>query len=483
MGGVSSSPVPAPAPPRPYSVSELLAEVGQALRTSWRDISVAGEISRWEIRGGHAYFSLKDRTGCLSAILFASDLKRVPFQPRAGQEVVVRGSLDLWAPQGKFQIKAVALDPVGAGALQLAFEQLKEKLAAEGLFEKSRKRPIPMLPNRIAIVTSPDGAAIRDILNVVRRRFDGRSITLYPARVQGSGAAAEIAEGIRAFSKQGGFDVLIVARGGGSAEDLAAFNDERVARALAACRIPTISAVGHETDWTISDFVADLRAATPSAAAEQVVAKKEELRRRVTGAAARIRRAMTVFLSGRRGDLARLSRAEGLLAFRYRLREHRERVIQSRGALASILERRPAEYAKRIARALESLRAFPRRAELARKRDATESLRSHLARAMARALERGRGRLSGAAEKLQLVSPLAVLARGYAVAYREGGSSPLVSAAEVRTGDRIRVRVSEGQFSAVVGERGAVVRRRRKPESAEGITQFGALGPLFEEDA
>ncbi len=442
-----------------------------------------GEISRWEIRGGHAYFSLKDRTGCLSAILFASDLKRVPFQPKAGQEVVVRGSLDLWAPQGKFQIKAVALEPVGAGALQLAFEQLKEKLAAEGLFEKSRKRPIPMLPNRIAIVTSPDGAAIRDILNVVRRRFDGLSITLYPARVQGAEAAAEIAEGIRAFSRQGGFDVLIVARGGGSAEDLAAFNDERVARALAACRIPTISAVGHETDWTISDFVADLRAATPSAAAEQVVAQKEELRRRVTGAGARIRRAMTVFLSGRRGDLARLSRAEGLLAFRYRLREQRERVIQSRGALAAILERRPAEYAERIARALESLRAFPRRAELARKRDQVEGLRSHLVRAMVRTGERGRARLSAASEKLQLVSPLAVLARGYAVAYREGGSSPLLSASEVRVGDRIRVRVSEGQISAIVGERGAALRRRKGTDSGEGVTQFGALGPLFEEDA
>ena len=149
-------PAPAPGSIRPYSVSELLAEVGQALRTSWRDISVAGEISRWELRGGHGYFSLKDRSGCLSGIIFASDLRRVKFPVKAGQEVVVRGSLDLWAPQGKFQIKAVGMEPVGVGALQLAFEQLKEKLAAEGLFEKSRKRPIPMLPNRIAIVTSPD---------------------------------------------------------------------------------------------------------------------------------------------------------------------------------------------------------------------------------------------------------------------------------------------------------------------------------------
>ena len=444
-----------PAPPRPYSVSELLAEVGQALRTSWRDISVAGEISRWELRGGHGYFSLKDKNGCIGGILFASDLRRLPFEVRAGLQVVVRGSLDLWAPQGKFQIKAVGIEPVGAGALQLAFEQLKEKLAAEGLFEKSRKRAIPLLPNRIAIVTSPDGAAIRDILNVVRRRFDGLSITIYPARVQGAASAAEIVEGIRAFNGRGGFDVLIVARGGGSAEDLAAFNDERVARALAASRIPTISAIGHETDWTIADLVADLRAPTPSAAAELVVSRKEELRRRVTGAAARIRRAAAVYLAGRRSDLARLSRAEGLLLFRYRLRQHLERVVQSRAALASTLERRPADYAGRIRRAIARLRAFSRAAELARRRDAVANLRSDLERATARLCERGRDRFSRAVKELELVSPLAVLARGYAVVYREGVRAPLLSAAQVRIGDRIRVLLSQGQIGAVVREGGA----------------------------
>lgn len=459
--------MPAPGSIRPYSVSELLAEVGQALRSSWRDISVAGEISRWELRGGHGYFSLKDRNGCLSGIIFASDLRRVKFPVEAGQEVVVRGSLDLWAPQGRFQIKAVGMEPVGAGALQLAFERLKEKLAAEGLFEKSRKRRIPLLSNRIAVVTSPQGAAVRDILNVARRRFDGLSITIYPARVQGAGAAAEIAEGIRAFNRRGGFDVIIVARGGGSAEDLAAFNDERVARALAASAIPTISAVGHETDWTIADFVADLRAATPSAAAEQVVAQKEELARRIAGGLSRIGRAMSSFLRGRRGDLARLSRAEGLLAFRYRLREKRELVVQSRAALVSILERRPADYGARIARARTALRAFPRAAELGRKADAVRSLRSHLERCISRAGSRRRDRLAAASGALQLVSPLAVLARGYSIAFREGSRSPILSSAEVRPGERIRVRVSEGEIGAVVRESGA-----RAP-----------LGPLFGEDS
>jgi exodeoxyribonuclease VII large subunit len=221
-------PVPAAAPPRPYTVSELLFEVGTSLRSHWRDIAVAGEIGRWEVRGGHGYFTLKDRTGCLSAIIFASDRERIPFRVEPGLEVVVRGSLDLWAPQGKFQLKAYDIEPIGAGALQLAFEQLKSRLAAEGLFDAARKRRIPLFPQAIGIVTSSEGAAIRDILNVIRRRHDGLAITVYPARVQGAGAAAEIAEGIRAFNRRGGFDVLIVTRGGGSPEDLAPFNDERV---------------------------------------------------------------------------------------------------------------------------------------------------------------------------------------------------------------------------------------------------------------
>ena len=457
--------VPVPAPPRPYSVSELLGEVGQALRASWRDISVVGEIGRWELRGGHGYFNLKDRNGCLNAIIFGSDLRRVPFQVKAGQEVVVRGSLDLFTPQGKFQIKVSSIEPVGAGALQLAFEQLKERLAAEGLFEKSRKKPIPFLPRRIAIVTSPDGAAIRDILQVARRRFDGLSVTIYPARVQGAGAASEIVEGIRALNRRGGFDVLVVARGGGSAEDLAAFNDERVARALAASAIPTISAVGHETDWTISDFVADLRAPTPSAAAELVVAAKEEVQRRVGGAKSRVRRAMAASISARQRDLGRLSRADGLLAFPWKIREMRESVAQSRAALVDTLERRPGHEAQRRRRAETALRAFARVAELSRKGDLLAGLRRELQARMGRTIEAGRSRLSTAAEKLHLVSPLAVLARGYAIAWKDGRRAPILSADEVRIGDGIRVRLHEGEIRAVVRQ--------------GGVKKSADLGPLF----
>lgn len=445
--------VPAPAPPRPYTVSELLAEVGASLRSSWRDVAVVGEVSRFDLRGGHGYFSLKDRTSCLNAIIFASDLARVAFRVTPGLEVVVRGSLDLWAPQGRFQMKAYAIEPVGVGALQLAFEQLKAKLAAEGLFDAARKRRIPALPRRIAVVTSPSGAAIRDILNVLARRHEGLSITIYPVRVQGDGAAAEVAEGIVRLNRRGGFDVLIVARGGGSPEDLAPFNDERVARALAASGLPTISAIGHETDVTIADLVADLRAPTPSAAAELVVEKKDALARRLSDGRGRLTRALRSRLGLERGRLTGLSRAEGLLRFRYRLREWKERVGQSRGALISALEGRPRALALRLAAGRKVLDNFPRVVELERRQDNIARSKALLTERMTRLLERRRERLSRAAAKLEALSPLAILSRGYAVAMREGGRTPLLSASEVRPGERIRVRLHEGELKAVVRER------------------------------
>ena len=393
MSGMYPRPVPAAAPPRPYTVSELLAEVGGSLRASWRDVAVTGEIGRWEVRGGHGYFTLKDRTGCLNAIIFASDRERIPFRVEPGLEVVARGSLDLWPPQGKFQLKTYQIEPVGAGALQLAFEQLKALLAAEGLFDASRKRRIPLFPRSIGLVTSPEGAAIRDIVNVLRRRHDGLAITIYPARVQGVGAAAEIAEGIRAFNRRGGFDVLIVTRGGGSPEDLAPFNDERVARALAASRIPTISAVGHETDVSIADLAADLRAATPSAAAELVVERKEELCRRAEGWRVRVERAIRSRLALAGARVSGEKRAEGLLRFRYRLRERRERVAQDLGALKSALERRPARLAARLESARRALAAFPRMAELSRKADAVANRRRQLEDRMGFSLAQRTGQL------------------------------------------------------------------------------------------
>jgi exodeoxyribonuclease VII large subunit len=458
-------PAPASAPPRPYTVSELLSEVATALRTGWRDVSVVGEIGRFDLRGGHGYFTLKDRSAALPAIMFASDLRRVPFRMEPGLEVVVRGSLDLYAPQGKFQIKVTAVEPVGRGALQLAFEQLKTRLAAEGLFDAARKRPIPKVPRRIAVVTSPTGAVIRDILHVLSRRFDALAVTVYPVRVQGDSAVAEIATAIHRLNVRGRFDVLILARGGGSPEDLAPFNDERVARALAASRIPTISGVGHETDVTIADLVADLRAPTPSAAAELVCERREEIDRRLREGRRRLEVGMRSRLGLERARLGSVMRAEVLAGFPRRLREARERVGQSRDALVSALERRPAELAGRVAAAVRILRDFTRVTELPRRRDAVAGARSMLRERIGRLLERRRGRLRELAQKLEVLSPLAVLARGYAVAYREGGTTPILAASSVAVGDRIRVRLHEGELGAVVREGGA------RPEA----------GPLFED--
>ncbi len=413
-------------------------------------MSVVGEIGRFDLRGGHGYFTLKDKTAAVSAIIFASDLRRVPFQLEPGLEVVARGALDLYAPQGKFQIKVHAIEPVGRGALQLAFEQLKARLAAEGLFGAERKRPIPRLPRSIAVLTSPTGAVIRDILHVLSRRYDGLAVTVYPVRVQGELAAAEIVAAIRHLNRRGGFDVLIVARGGGSPEDLAPFNDERVARALAASGIPTISGVGHETDWTICDLVADLRAPTPSAAAELVCERKDEIARRVAKDRTQLLRGMRGRIELSRARLDGLSRADALAGFPRRLAELSNRIAQGRQALTSLLGRRPAEYAARIAAAFRVLEDFPRVAELRRRGDAVRGLRSMLQEKFARAAERRRSQLAGCAARLQSLSPLAVLARGYAVAYREGAKRPLLSAAEVEDGAKIRVRLSSGELSALV---------------------------------
>ncbi len=477
MAPMFPSPVPAAAPPRPYTVSELLAEVGSSLKTRWRDVAVAGEIGRFDLRGGHGYFTLKDRSATLNAVIFASELARVAFRPEPGLEIVARGTLDLWAPQGRFQLKAWALEPVGAGALQLAFEQLKKKLEAEGLFERFRKRPIPMLPRSIALVTSPQGAAVRDVLSILRRRFDGLSVTIYPVRVQGEQAAGEIAAGIRACSARGVFDVLIVARGGGSLEDLAPFNSERVARALGECRIPTISAVGHEADVTICDLVADLRAATPSAAAELVVERKDAFSRRISDARRRGERAIGARLSLERARLAALSRAEGLMRLRYRLREWRERVAQSRETLRETLARRPAEERARLSRARRALEVFGRIARVGERRGRLSHASHRLGVGMQRHLERQRERVAGTTSKLHALSPLAVLARGYAVAYKQGARRPLLSSSEVKAGDRIRIRLHEGELSAVVRE-GARLR-----EDAPLFREESAVAPtLFPEE-
>ena len=270
-------PTPAPAIRQVFSVSELTATLREVLETRFAEVWVEGELSNAKVwTTGHLYFTLKDGGSQIKGVMFRSALRYLKFKPEDGLHVIVRGRISVYDPKGEYQIVAEHMEPHGYGRLQLAFDQLKKKLAAEGLFDTARKRPLPALPRRIGIVTSIDGAALRDIIRVLRRRYPNAHLIIAPSRVQGEDAAGEIVRALRQIARIHGVDVVIVGRGGGSLEDLWAFNEEKVARAIAACPVPVISAVGHETDFTIADFVADLRAPTPSAAAEMVVRRKDE---------------------------------------------------------------------------------------------------------------------------------------------------------------------------------------------------------------
>src|SRR6202789_1225859 len=267
---------------RTWKVSELTTRIRELLEGNLPDISVEGEVSNCRAaQSGHYYFTLKDARAQIRCVCFRDQMRGIKCKPEDGLHITVRGSLSVYDARGEYQIYVTHIDPVGLGALQLAFEQLKKRLLEEGLFAPARKKPLPVLPRCIGVITSPTGAAIRDILRVLKRRFANVHVQLYPVKVQGETAAAEIVAALGHFSRAKFADVVIVARGGGSLEDLWSFNDERVARAIAACEIPVITGIGHETDFTIADFVADMRAPTPSAAAEIVVQSRREFERQI----------------------------------------------------------------------------------------------------------------------------------------------------------------------------------------------------------
>ena len=325
---------------RIWTVSELNRAAGELLEEAFPRVWVEGEISNWKVYGsGHAYFSLKDDGGQISAVLFRATAKNFRFEPRDGLAALAAGRVSLYGQRGQYQLIVDELEPRGKGALQLAFEQLKEKLQKEGLFDAARKRPLPVLPRTVGVVTSPTGAVIRDIITVLGRRFANVRVLLNPVRVQGEGAGAEIAAAIAELAGRGDVDVLIVGRGGGSMEDLWAFNEEVVARAIAACPVPVISAVGHETDFTIADFVADLRAPTPSAAAELVVQSKDALEARVTTLKRQMRAACGARFQSARHRLDSLAVHRMIGDGRRRLRD----LVQEVDGLEGALQRAGAE--------------------------------------------------------------------------------------------------------------------------------------------
>lgn len=396
------------APERPiFSVRALTLYIKEQLENDplLADLWVRGEISNWKRHtSGHCYFTLKDEAAQVRCVMFRSQAMRLKFEPEHGMRVLVRGRIGVYERDGAYQLYAQEMEPEGLGALHLAFEQLKARLEAEGLFAPERKRPLPRLPRTVGLVTSPTGAALRDLITVARRRYPNINLLLAPALVQGEDAPRSLIQALERLSRVPGVDVIIIGRGGGSLEELWAFNDEALARAIAACPVPVVSAVGHETDFTIADFVADLRAPTPSAAAELVVPAKSELRGQVRSAGERLAAAMRLQLKRQRSRLEAWASRPALRRPLDRLFQHRQRL---------------------------------------------DELTRRLGTAAGSRVQRQRARLADLAGRLDALSPLGVLARGYAIVQDESGRV-VRAAGEVAVGDLVRVRLYQGRLTARV---------------------------------
>jgi exodeoxyribonuclease VII large subunit len=480
---------------RVWKVSELTEQIGALLEGAFRDVWIEGEVSNYRpAQSGHLYFTLKDARSQIRCVCFRDQARLLKFRPEDGLHITLRGSLGVYEPRGEYQIYVTHIEPVGLGALQLAFEQLKKQLQEEGLFEEARKRPLPVLPHCIGIVTSPSGAAIRDILRVLKRRFANVHVQLYPVKVQGDGAAGEIAAALRYFNRVKFADVLIVARGGGSIEDLWAFNEEIVARAIAASAIPVITGVGHETDFTIADFAADMRAPTPSAAAEIVLRSRQEFERHIADCQRRLVHHTRYLLSERKHRVRDLQTHRGFRQLELLLRRHhqemdelssslavglrlrmaaaqqrltkasarlssfdlrgraivlRRRIEQHRTALHTALDRLTTNKRRRFSAVHVRFAALDLRARVGKLHRACEQRFAEMRTRMDRLLVARRRRLESAVLRLQERSPFQLLERGYAIVYDAGGRV-LRSPDQADLGDEIVVRLARGQLDATV---------------------------------
>jgi exodeoxyribonuclease VII large subunit len=435
---------------RIWPVRDLVEQVREQVEQSYADVWVEGEISNFRpAPSGHIYFTLKDAEAQLPVVLFRRQALLLRFRPEDGLHVLVRGRVSVYAQRGQLQLVAETMEPVGAGSLQLAFEQLKARLRAEGLFEADRKRSLPAFPRTVGIVTSPTGAVIRDFLNIVGRRHSGLNVMLFPVSVQGDSAPAEIEAALAELNASGLVDVIVLARGGGSLEDLAAFNSERVARAIAASKLAVVSAIGHETDFTIADFVADLRAPTPSAAAELITEAQHRIAEHVENQSNRLERAARFQLLQARQQFESLAvdRAEWrLTALLQRLGQVLDDFeYRIEAALSSQLRERMRAVEKHAAAVLR----HDLRQRLGFTREHLAICRTHLDRALERTLEAAAARLGAMDARLHSLSPLAVLDRGYALV--QGAEGVLIrSTAQLAPGDHVTTRLSDGVFTSRV---------------------------------
>jgi exodeoxyribonuclease VII large subunit len=435
---------------RVWTVRALVAAVRAHVEREYADAWVEGEISNFRAPdSGHLYFTLKDGNAQIRVVMFSSKARLLRFRPADGMQVVMRGRVTIYEDRGELQIAAEYIEPKGAGGLQVAFEQLKTKLEAEGLFAAERKKAVPTLPGRIGIVTSPQAAALRDILNILRRRHHSANAVIYPAQVQGDLAAAEVVSGIRYFNKTKSVEVIIVGRGGGPAEDLAAFNDEGLARAVAASEIPVISAVGHETDFTICDFVADLRAPTPSAAAELVIRSRVEIENQAAAVRERLVRAMERILLEARNELMVRTQHGAFARMMDFIRQRQQRLDDLTFRLERGERLRLEQMRRRWEMASAAVRHYDARRVLAGVRRELETQTSALSGAVRNLLLQYRVRAERMGRALEMLSPLAILDRGYALVFDAEGK--LVRDVEqVRSGEEISAKVAKGEIRAVV---------------------------------
>lgn len=418
-------------PDRIYTVSEITRLIRTELENSFPFLWIEGEVSNFHRhQSGHLYFTLKDEMSQLRSVMFRSEARQVIFELKDGLRVVCRGRISVYEPKGEYQLLVEVVEPKGKGALQLAFEQLKEKLKKEGLFDPARKKKLPLLPKKVGVVTSPRGAAIVDILRTLERRFARLHILIYPVRVQGEGAADEIVEGIDYLGRLPSLDVIIVGRGGGSIEDLWAFNEEKVARAIFRCPVPIISAVGHEIDFTISDFVADIRASTPSVAAEILVEKEQSFEERIVNLEKRIVHFLRYLLQGWHNRVISLTQHRAFQNMRVKLLNLEQKVDE--------LETRAFDFIKNISRKISEDKS---RAILFEEK-ARNSLKG--------ILQHFSSKWESLSARLHSLSPLDILKKGYALCWKDGGQHLVRGIGDVRQEDEVTVSFYKGEFSSVV---------------------------------
>ncbi len=456
-----------------FTVSSLTSDIKAVIESGFSGLWVEGEISNFKVYpSGHAYFDLKDDKALLNAVMWKGSRKYLKFEPKQGDHVVCRGRLSVYEKYGKYQLVAESMEPKGLGALQAEFEALKKKLKAEGFFDQERKKNLPYIPWSVGIVTSPAGAVIKDIIRTLNRRFPGLRIILNPVRVQGDGAAKEIARAIGQFNEYGKVDVLIVGRGGGSLEDLFAFNEEKVARAIAASVIPVVSAVGHETDFTIADFVADLRASTPTAAAEMVAPEREAIedaidelvermtgrlrgtiedqRQEIDGLTGRAARAVSHGLDLVSGRLTAVYRRLGAISPRKKLELRREKLLELQKAMtrgvfriSETLNVKTLSLTGRLA-ALKPERWIDARRQLVER--SVKDMGNHLQTGLQAHVKR----MEVAVGRLTAYSPLKALERGYSIVTTLDGKHVIKSADELKTGDKVKLRLKGGERKATI---------------------------------